>query len=282
MAPRVRDISTIKSRLLKPAQTSIYETNFSISSPQLRNHLNNRGFNYSSNLLDAINLSCCDATLPGSSIATSEHPDKHHGSNHRYGYRRQYDDRSDFTFYVDAPKDGGPGYNVIWLFEQWMSYIVGENNLNGQEAINYSYRVNYPNLYRNNISITKFEKDANLSTLRSKGLTGQRSEDQNASLQYTFIGAFPISMSSMPVSYEQSQILKCTVSFTYIRYIARRRGFGAPSITADASTMTRQARINSSALSPQRSSTAPGVPNPGSSFGDGSLGTFRVPDATIA
>ena len=39
------------------------------------------------------------------------------------------------------------------------------------------------------------------------------------SLTYKFIGAYPISIVSMPISYEQSQLLKCTVSFTYLRYV---------------------------------------------------------------
>jgi hypothetical protein len=37
---------------------------------------------------------------------------------------------------------------------------------------------------------------------------------------YSFFNAFPVSVGSMPVSYESSQLLKVTVSFTYDRYIA--------------------------------------------------------------
>jgi len=38
-------------------------------------------------------------------------------------------------------------------------------------------------------------------------------------LNYEFIGAYPISISSMPVSYEASSLLKCTVSMSYLRYV---------------------------------------------------------------
>ena len=38
-------------------------------------------------------------------------------------------------------------------------------------------------------------------------------------MEYRFINAFPISINSMPVSYDQSDLLKCTVSFTYSRYV---------------------------------------------------------------
>jgi hypothetical protein len=39
---------------------------------------------------------------------------------------------------------------------------------------------------------------------------------------YQFINAYPISINSMPVSYDASQLLKCTVSFTYSRYVITR------------------------------------------------------------
>jgi hypothetical protein len=38
-------------------------------------------------------------------------------------------------------------------------------------------------------------------------------------LNYEFIGAYPISISSMQVSYESSSLLKCTVSMSYLRYV---------------------------------------------------------------
>jgi hypothetical protein len=83
-----------------------------------------------------------------------------------------------------------------------MSYIVNEQISGGVEDTNFSYRVNFPKDYKSTIYINKFEKDH----------TGKV-------LQYRFINAYPISINSMPVSYESSQLLKCTVSFTYSRYI---------------------------------------------------------------
>lgn len=250
--PKVYDANTIKSKILKPAQTSIYQVY--IPNVPFRNSgfYSNRSIKYDSTL---ITLSCAEATLPGSSLATSDMTDKYHGSTHRYGYRRQYDDRADFTFYVDAPKDGGAGYDIIWFFEQWISYIVGEDSLGGQQLENYSYRVNYPITYRSSIYITKFEKDVNLVNL------GNASKQQSSFLRYTFVNAFPISITSMPVSYEQSQILKCTVSFTYVRYIAER-GRGS---STDASSMRNQASRNAAALNVGQP-TAPGVPAPPGSF----------------
>jgi hypothetical protein len=80
-----------------------------------------------------------------------------------------------------------------------MSFIVGEDNISTQATREYSYRVNFPEDYKtDNLYITKFEKD----------YLGRY-------LQYQFINAFPISVNSIPVSYEASELLKCTVSFTY-------------------------------------------------------------------
>ena len=46
-------------------------------------------------------------------------------------------------------------------------------------------------------------------------------------MNYSFIGAFPQTITSMPVSYNQPDILRCNVSFSYIRYVAERSLRGA-------------------------------------------------------
>lgn len=227
--PSIYDIGkSVKSKLLKPALTSIYEVSmFPPESTQsfirVRDGANGGTVSYDPTL---ITLSCSDASLPGSTIATSEMPDKFHGSTHRYGYRRIYDDRADFTFYVDAPsaKNGSVGYKIIWFFEQWIAHVIGEESQEKQKNENYTYRVNYPNEYRGTIYITKFEKDLNVSNLRQSN--NQWAENPGY-LTYEYVQAFPISISSMPVSYEQSQLLKCTVSFTYLRYVLSRKPDGA-------------------------------------------------------
>ena len=69
-----------------------------------------------------------------------------------------FDERIDFTFYVDAGL-----YQPIKFFEQWIDYITGaategENQLNNPQ---YHYRMKYPNDYiaGQGLKITKFEKD---------------------------------------------------------------------------------------------------------------------------
>ena len=78
--------------------------------------------------------------------------------------------------------------------------------------VNFYYRMKFPKKYKGGLEITKFEKNLNSQDPvrgRTKPLT------------YTFIDAFPRTISSMPVTYDASDLLKCTVSFSYTRYSAK-------------------------------------------------------------
>ncbi|NBX71537.1 hypothetical protein EBQ91_01295, partial [bacterium] len=43
-------------------------------------------------------------------------------------------------------------------------------------------------------------------------------DHEGNTLIYNFVNSYPIAVTSMPVSYDASSLLKCTVSFSYIRY----------------------------------------------------------------
>ena len=78
--------------------------------------------------------------------------------------------------------------------------------------------MSYPNDYRSEMYITKFEKDVSNP--------GSRTIANNAEplqLQYTLVGAYPESITSMPVSYGSSDLLRCTVTMSYMRYIRERK-----------------------------------------------------------
>lgn len=202
--PTPKTLSQLKSTILNPSLTSTYQCWIQplTANDRLKNWFTDKtkaGLgNYSSALDEFISLSCSEASLPGSSLATHEINNDHTGVTERHVYRRQYDDRASFTFYVDHD------YEIIYYFENWMSFIVNEQTVLGLEDSNYSYRVNFPVDYRTTISIVKFEKNYN---------------EQKRFLKYNFINAYPISIDSMPVSYDSSQLLKCTVSFNYSRYV---------------------------------------------------------------
>lgn len=230
-APKRRSAAlSIKQKLLKPALTSHYEVHIPSLPNKVSEWMNNREIPFVADLQDLLTLSCSEASLPGSSLMTSDINDNYTGVTERYAYRRQYDDTADFTFYVDAPKEiGDKGYRVLWFFEQWMSCIVDEQYNSDQKGTsvhdtNYFYRVRFPDEYRKDMYITKFERDHYLSL---PGKTGTKKY-----LQYKFVGAYPTSITSMPVSYEQSQVLKVTVSFSYLRYIVERKiGASQPDAT---------------------------------------------------
>lgn len=233
--PTKVSLSNIKSKLLRPALTSHYICKFSptaVGGSKLINFLKERegqgfiGADYQNPLnQEIIELSCSEASLPGTNYMTNEINDDFHGITERYAYRRSYDDRMDFTFYVDRD------YRHISFFESWIAFIAGEKNKPATADRNYFYRVEFPDNYTTDeLYITKFERDIG-------------TPDEGPTLTYRFINAYPININTMPVSYESSQLLKCTVSFTFSRYLIEKTAGG-----------TGTSRI------PLGPTTAPGVP----------------------
>jgi hypothetical protein len=211
-SPKPKKVEDLKASIMRPALTSHFQCYFNPPG-EVRSILNSKvGAGVATKKYDGneefFSLSCSEASLPGSTFATAEINNDYSGVTQRYPYRRLYDDRADFTFYVDHD------YGIITFFEAWMQHIADEQVTStqrpGWETPNYFYRMNYPkgtggnrgDGYVSEIYLHKFEKDY-----------------EGRYLIYRFLEAYPISISSMPVSYENSQILKCTVSFSYTRYI---------------------------------------------------------------
>jgi hypothetical protein len=250
----------IKQKLLQPALTSHYQVwislekfrNFpSISDGTLYNfmgQLDSRLPGSSELLL----ISCSEASLPGSSLTTQELNDDYTGITQRHAYRRLYDDRIDFTFYVNQT------YDQIRFFERWMQFISGEQVSTNEE--NHFVRFKFPQTYKTTIFIDKFERNAQRRTGKNVETNGSHTGKK---LSYEFINAFPISINSMPVSYDSSQLLKCTVSFSYDRYLMRGNS------------------VVSTQTEPSPPTPAPGVPqNPiGGQIGDFFTGDFEQPFA---
>jgi len=244
--PTVRNVAKIKSSLLHPALTSHFEVKIPKPPGLTDNYLTANGLPSYTGLQDQLNLMCSEATLPGSNLATFEINDNFHGVTERHAYRRVYDDRIDLTFYVDADN-----YLPIRYFETWMKYIVNESRGKqtdknaGSEDREYFYRVRYPegkNGYTaDGLTVTKFERD------------------YTQTLEYKFIRSFPISINSMPVSYDASSLLKCTVSMSYIRYVliqgsnkaepqSTTKSTGDPSSPNFTATPQQLAQINTQAF----------------------------------
>ena len=86
------------------------------------------------------------------------------------------------------------------------------NDTRDNHSDTFYYRMKFPKKYKSSIEITKFEKN-----LMSQDPVRGRTRP----LTYTFIDAFPRTISSIPVTYDASDLLKCTVSFSYTRYSAK-------------------------------------------------------------
>ena len=205
-----RNIDTIKATLLRPATTSHFMVKVGFPAGDLGDHL--RSFVSTENR--ELNLMCSEAVLPGSSLATTEMNNDFTGVTERHAYRRIYDETIDLTFYVDADN-----YWPIRFFEEWISAIVNEDQ---EEALakDYFYRVKFPDDYiaDQGLKIVKFEK--NIETSQRQGNRYKALPTPSAgSLEYKFVRSFPRSITSMPVSYDASSLLKCSVQMSYIRYL---------------------------------------------------------------
>jgi len=231
-------VSKIKANLLNVAQSSLYKLTLSI--PQaVSQTLNLSHLDY-----ENISLMCCEANLPGSSLTTHEVNNDYHGVTEKMAYRRMYDETIGLAFYVDRD------YKVIELLEGWMDYITGVNNKEAYKGEYISYRMAYPNSYKNNIYLTKFEKDQ--FTRDYSATRGASRRSARTTLDYTFVNAFPLSLTAIPVSYEGSQALKCNVSFNFIRYVMEKKqdlnSSGGFEGSRDASLLNRDPTIGANDL----------------------------------
>jgi hypothetical protein len=225
IAPTI--ISNISAQRMKElygslALTNQYQVHFGGLSARLKTHLkdvtfrNELGFRLDGFISEDLGLLCCDASLPSSSYATAEVKDNFMGVTQEFAHTRLYTD-IDFSFYVDQ------NYNTLRFFEGWMDYISGGNSPNttprepAASSIpdglkrNIYRRFVYPDDYKiDTLSISKFNRNV---------LTGV---GRNPLLVYRFINAFPKSLTSIPVSYGPSEVMKVTVTMNYDRYIVTK------------------------------------------------------------
>jgi len=191
-------MNTLKSRILNPSLTSVYAV--LVEKPE------GSGFNFTGYDRELLELTCIEASLPGSSIATIETNRDFHGVVERHAYSRLHDETIDFTFMVTQDSN----YMQIRFFDYWMKYIVGEDGKNDKDlgSAGFVSRLRYPTEYQtNSMKIVKFERDLGSGANKTTNL-----------LVYNFVQAFPKAVNTIPVTYEASQVMKCTVSFTYSRY----------------------------------------------------------------
>jgi hypothetical protein len=208
-------MNTLKSRILNPSLTSHYSVVIDPPSTAPNNGTTITALykekypdlpQYDKGLME---LTCTEASLPGSNMGTIETMD-YTGVTEKHAYRRIFDDTIDFTFIVTQDSN----YHQIRFFDLWMSYILREGEIRGLTDLNKNiyYRARYAEDYQGTIAISKFEKNM-----------GYNNTSPVPILTYRFIGAYPKQINSIPISYEASELLKVTVSFTYTRYFVDRQ-----------------------------------------------------------
>ena len=195
-APRPRPISDILPRFQNVAQTSQFLVKFALpfsrNSGGLRSFLRRKGVNDRFVVEDA-GLLCSDAVLPGSAMASIDTRGDYQGVIERMAHTRNFTQIS-LEFYVDNE------YKSMKFLEHWMEYITGAIRNPADDA--YFYQLHYPSEYKSNDTrIIKFERN------------------YKQFLEYRFIGLFPLALNSTRVSYNGSQVLKASASFSFDRYI---------------------------------------------------------------
>ena len=225
--PQRKSISQVKAQLLNPATTSHFQVSVSFQNPRFNKFKSEIGLNLDQGRL---NILCSDAALPGSRFLTAEINNNLPGVRERHVYRRSYDDQINLTFYCDADQ-----YLPIRFFEAWMNFIAGTSVSENVASQKYSYRVKFPDQYQkdSSLEITKFEK--NLDSRRKV-----------RPLTYKFVNCFPLAINTMPVSYDASNLLKCTVGMAYSRYFIEKAPAGIITRFANALDrgLTRRRNVN--------------------------------------
>lgn len=255
-APKGRSItmSELKSRIMTPATTSHYEVYFlaptgsggstlGVPDGVLRDIRTSERYNLpvTSDEQILINLSCSETTLPGSSFMTHEITNDRSGVTEQHVYRRSYDNRIDFTFFVDR------NYVILRFFEGWMASITNEDKFDFDPQNKGSrYVVKFPKVYQSDsLYITKFEKDVGRP-------------DEQTQLRYGFNGAYPVAINSIPVSYGPSDLLKVTVTMSFIRYWVQSIGSGS---AQKVDPLTNAQIVGQSQIGPNQTRTEFLLPN---------------------
>jgi hypothetical protein len=159
-----------------------------------------------------ISLLAYEAVLPGSSYELGSVFGDRQGVTEQYPIKRVYPP-VDVSFYIKYD------YDVLRFFDGWMNLI---SPLNGDDPGKPSYyKFNYPDVYECNINIVKFERDLRPADQRlsKEGTAGGYNDPRTYT--YSLINAYPTNLISVPVSYEQSSLLRTTVTFNYDRYFVQ-------------------------------------------------------------
>ena len=252
VTPTHKTVDDLRKTILSPSLIPYFEVQFPV--PSFLSQLNSGStspYNY-------LTLLCTEAVLPGNNLITFNVDNDYTGVTEKMPHRKVYDQELQLTFYVNA---GDDAYYPIRFFESYIAYIAGEDpsdsdSLERLKGANYFYRLSYPDEYMiDGLLIKKFEQGEAPSAMY-----GSLGNAVDKELSYEFIRSYPTAINSMPVSYGEADVLKCTVNYSYIRYIQHNT-------------------FSTSRVEPTRSSRIASVPNTDPQSRDTTLSRSQVRQA---
>ena len=217
------NMSDVSNIITKVAISSQFKVSLNLNqgsgSGDLLEHLKNCGIFDDVGASQSYDLLCSQASLPSSTNFVIEERGSRQGVIEKFAAYRVYDNFS-MTFYVDDQ------YNVIRLFEEWMNFInpihdTTNKKYEGSKESQYGkyrdrssyYRLRYPDSYKRDISITKFERN-----LIQKPNKRGRKFNNLPLLNYRFHDCFPVDIQTVPLTYDNSVYTQLTVGWTYSRH----------------------------------------------------------------
>jgi hypothetical protein len=209
VTPTHKTVDDLRKTILSPSLIPYFEVQFPV--PSFLSQLNSGStspYNY-------LTLLCTEAVLPGNNLITFNVDNDYTGVTEKMPHRKVYDQQLQLTFYVNAEEDA---YYPIRFFESYIAYIAGEDpsdasSLDKLRNQNYFYRMSYPDEYMiDGLLIKKFEKGGEF-------ISPTPGHEVDKQLTYEFIRSYPTAINSMPLSYGSVDVLKCTVTYSYIRYV---------------------------------------------------------------
>ena len=195
--------SYLINNFLHLAQNSVYQLSINPTGAVIDHVKRTKGITWKEEGAK-INFLCESTQMPGSSLATHDNKSDFMGVSEKFAYRRMYPEQFSCSFYVDHD------YKLLHFFEGWMDFISGNSAANRGTSDNYKsvqngFRMNFPDSYRSQIELTKFEKDTDKDNIKM--------------YHYTMVDAFPLSMDPIEISYGQSELLRLNVNFSIVRYV---------------------------------------------------------------
>lgn len=171
-----------------------------------------------------------EASLPGTSFDTTTVFGDRQGVTETFANKRTFSP-VDISFYIQS------NYQTLNYFDNWFNIISPLNG--GQLQPTSYYKFSYPSTYKKNINIIKYERDLRPSSEKLKEGGGI---NDPKSITYTLINAYPTNISAVPVSFDQSSVLRVSITFNYDRYYLQQHA-GVPYVPPQATFTTQPIEV---------------------------------------